>query len=82
MKAPPTKAMKLFVSTAVSAVTVLFMLFVAVLFSCIAENKSPMQDFVFNLLPMLGIFLSVMMGLTILTGIPVLIERLIKYLKH
>lgn len=79
---PPTRAMKLFVSTAVSTVTVLAMLFAATLMSCFAENRSPMQDWVFNLLPMLGIFLSVMMVLTILTGIPVLIEKLMKYNKH
>jgi hypothetical protein len=76
-----SKWVKLFIKMGVATATVLACMFVTIILCYLTEDRSMTQLYFLNALPLIGIFLSITMGLTLLSGIPVLIEYIIKHLK-
>ena len=73
-----TKLTKLFIGMAITALTVLFMMFFVIIVANATATKSEMQLWLMGTIPTIGIFLMIALGAAMLTGIASLIQNISK----
>jgi len=66
---------------AVTAITILFILFIVLVIANSTTDKSEMQQWLMGILPILGTFLLIAMGATLLAAIPVILQQISNFLK-
>jgi hypothetical protein len=74
-----TKLTKLFIGMAITALTVLFMMFFVIIVANATATKSEMQTWLMGTIPTIGIFLLIALVATLVTGIIYLIQNISKF---